>query len=216
LPALGRKRSSKKRQRMQGSISVKSAIAIAAALGCGLLAAGAWSPSSALSPQSFGVEQPDSEITLARRGGGGGFARGGGRGFARAGAGHHTNLGARGVHRNFAPNRNVAHNRNVVRNRANVIRDGNIVRTAHNRNAVRNRANVIRDGNVIRTANVARRGWVRPGYRWRPGAAVAAGAALGFVSAATAAEWAGPPPSAGLCWYYTDAARTQGFWDVCP
>jgi len=60
--------------------------------------------------------------------------------------------------------------------------------------------------------------WVsRPSwYRWAPGGAVAAGAAIGFVTAATAAAWAGAPPQPGLCWYYTDPSRTQGFWDVCP
>jgi hypothetical protein len=46
--------------------------------------------------------------------------------------------------------------------------------------------------------------------------AIAAGAAIGFVAAATAAAWAGAPPAPGYCWYYTDPSRTQGFWDVCP
>jgi hypothetical protein len=59
-------------------------------------------------------------------------------------------------------------------------------------------------------------GWVRPAYRWGPGGAIAAGAAIGFVAAATAAAWAGAPPAPGYCWYYTDPSRTQGFWDVCP
>jgi hypothetical protein len=59
--------------------------------------------------------------------------------------------------------------------------------------------------------------WARPTwYRWSPGGAVAAGAAIGFVTAATAAAWAGAPPRSGLCWYYTDPARRQGFWDQCP
>ncbi|WLB79123.1 MULTISPECIES: hypothetical protein [Bradyrhizobium] len=59
-------------------------------------------------------------------------------------------------------------------------------------------------------------GWARPGwYGWPIGGAVAAGAAIGFVSAASAAAWAGPPPAAGMCWYYTDPSRTQGFWDYC-
>jgi len=64
----------------------------------------------------------------------------------------------------------------------------------------------------------ARGVWVgRPGwYRWAPGGAIAAGAAIGVVAAATAAAWAGPPPQPGLCWYYTDPSRTQGFWDACP
>lgn len=74
---------------------------------------------------------------------------------------------------------------------------------------------------VERGGAVARRGgatrWVRPAhYHWRPGGAIAAGAAIGFVVAATAAAWAGPPPAPGCCWYYTDPDRTQGFWDVCP
>ena len=60
-------------------------------------------------------------------------------------------------------------------------------------------------------------GWARPGwYRWAPGGAIAAGAALGFIAAATVGAWAGPPPGPGYCWYYTDPSQTQGFWDACP
>lgn len=60
--------------------------------------------------------------------------------------------------------------------------------------------------------------WVgRPGwYRWGPGGAIAAGAAIVFVTAASAVSLAGSPPQPGLCWYYTDPSRTQGFWDACP
>ena len=59
--------------------------------------------------------------------------------------------------------------------------------------------------------------WARPGwYRWPRGGAIAAGAAIGFVTAATAAAWAGAAPAPGMCWYYTDPSRTQGFWDYCP
>jgi hypothetical protein len=47
------------------------------------------------------------------------------------------------------------------------------------------------------------------------GGAIAASAAIGFVSAATAAAWAGAAPAPGMCWYYTDPSRTQGFWDYC-
>jgi hypothetical protein len=43
-----------------------------------------------------------------------------------------------------------------------------------------------------------------------------AGAAIGFVTAATAVAWAGAAPAPGMCWYYTDPSRTQGFWDYCP
>jgi hypothetical protein len=82
---------------------------------------------------------------------------------------------------------------------------------------------VVRRGGAVRPG-VGRPGvvagggrWVRPArYTWRPGGAIAAGAAIGFVTAATAAAWAGAPPVAGYCWYYTDPGRTQGFWDVCP
>jgi len=74
-------------------------------------------------------------------------------------------------------------------------------------------------GNVAvrSTTAVARRGgWARPSwYRWPAGGAIAAGAAIGMVTAATAAAWAGAPPAAGMCWYYTDPSRTQGFWDYC-
>jgi hypothetical protein len=59
--------------------------------------------------------------------------------------------------------------------------------------------------------------WARPRwYRWPAGGAIAAGAALGFVTAATAMAWAGAAPAPGMCWYYTDPSRTQGFWDACP
>jgi hypothetical protein len=58
---------------------------------------------------------------------------------------------------------------------------------------------VVRRGAVVRPGY---RGggvrWVRPAnYYWRPGGAIAAGAAIGFVAAATAAAWAGAPPAPG-------------------
>ena len=79
-------------------------------------------------------------------------------------------------------------------------------------------------GNVaVRRTTVVRPGyggggvrWARPGhYYWPRGGAIAAGAAIGFVTAATAAAWAGAAPAPGMCWYYTDPSRTQGFWDYC-
>lgn len=70
---------------------------------------------------------------------------------------------------------------------------------------------------VVRRPVVVAPGWRRPaGYWWRPGGAIAAGAAVGFVTAAAAASYAGAPPAAGYCWYYTNPQRTQGFWDLCP
>lgn len=86
--------------------------------------------------------------------------------------------------------------------------------------AVRRTAVVGPRGNVAvrNTAVVAGRGgWARPGsYRWPIGGAIAAGAAIGFVTAATAVAWAGAAPAPGMCWYYTDPSQTQGFWDYCP
>ena len=59
--------------------------------------------------------------------------------------------------------------------------------------------------------------WARPGsYYWAAGGAVAAGAAIGYVTAKTAVVWAGAAPAPGMCWYYTDPSRKQGFWDYCP
>lgn len=80
-------------------------------------------------------------------------------------------------------------------------------------------------GNVaVRNTTVVRPGgwgggvrWARPGYyTWPVGGAIAAGAAIGFATAATAAVWAGTAPAPGMCWYYTDPSKTQGFWDYCP
>ncbi|WP_424362629.1 hypothetical protein [Methylocystis parvus] len=57
--------------------------------------------------------------------------------------------------------------------------------------------------------------WRRP-YAWPPGGAIAAGAAVGVMSAADAYGYATiAAPAEGLCWYYTDDNASQGFWDVC-
>jgi hypothetical protein len=80
------------------------------------------------------------------------------------------------------------------------------------------RGNVaVRRGAVVGGRGAVYRGrWARPGNYWWPvGGAIAAGAAIGVVTAATAATWAGQPPGPNMCWYYTDPSRTQGFWDAC-
>lgn len=83
----------------------------------------------------------------------------------------------------------------------------------------RRAAVVVRPAPVVRGgAVVVRPGarWARPSwYRWGPGGAIAAGAALGFVAASAAVAY-GTPPAPGMCWYYTDMTRRQGFWDYCP
>ncbi|WP_247438592.1 MULTISPECIES: hypothetical protein [unclassified Bradyrhizobium] len=89
--------------------------------------------------------------------------------------------------------------------------------------AVGPRGGVYQSRTVVRRGPVARPGyhgggvrWARPAnYRWPRGGAIAAGAAIGMVTAATAAAWAGAAPAPGMCWYYTDPSRTQGFWDYC-
>ena len=59
-------------------------------------------------------------------------------------------------------------------------------------------------------------GWARPGwYRWGPGGAIAAGAAIGVLAAGAAVAYAGAAPAPGLCWYYTDPSYRNGFWDAC-
>jgi hypothetical protein len=83
----------------------------------------------------------------------------------------------------------------------------------------RGNAAVYRSRTVVRGPGYRGGGvrWARPGwYRWPAGGAIAAGAAIGFVTAASAAAWAGAAPAPGMCWYYTDPSQTQGFWDSCP
>lgn len=93
----------------------------------------------------------------------------------------------------------------VVGPRGAAYRGGTVVRGPRGNVAVRRT-----------TAVAGRGGWARPGwYGWPRGGAIAAGAAIGFVTAATAAAWAGAAPAPGMCWYYTDPSRTQGFWDYC-
>jgi hypothetical protein len=96
-----------------------------------------------------------------------------------------------------------------------VVRRGGAVVGPRGGAAYRRTAVVGPRGNV---AVVRRGGWARPGwYRWPVGGAIAAGAALGFVAAAAATAYAvAPAPAPGMCWYYTDMSRTQGFWDYCP
>jgi hypothetical protein len=108
----------------------------------------------------------------------------------------------------------------LVQVRAAVARGGRAVVGPRGGAAVRRTTVVGPRGNVAvrNTAVVAGRGgWARPGwYRWPRGGAIAAGAAIGFVAATTAVAWAGAAPAPGMCWYYTDPSRTQGFWDYCP
>ena len=100
-----------------------------------------------------------------------------------------------------------------------VVRRGGYVARGPRGGVVAGRTTVVRPGvrpgyrPGYRPGGVA---WARPSwYRWGPGGAIAAGAAIGFVAAGAAAAY-GTPPAPGYCWYYTDPSRTQGFWDACP
>jgi hypothetical protein len=117
-------------------------------------------------------------------------------------------------------------NPDVIEIRAVAHRSGAAVGPRGNAVAYRSRT-VVRSPTVrnpVARAAVVRPGyagggvrWARPGrYYWPRGGAIAAGAAIGFVAAATAVTWAGAAPAPGMCWYYTDPSRTQGFWDYCP
>ncbi len=124
---------------------------------------------------------------------------------------HRHGGGGHAVHRGHNVNRNMNVNRNVNRN-ANVNVNRNVNRNAN--------VNVNRDVNVNRNVGyhggVYRGAWVGRPYRWAPGGAIAAGAAIGVLAVGTAVAWAPPPPQPGLCWYYTDPTQRNGFWDTCP
>jgi hypothetical protein len=181
---------------------------------------------NALTSATFAFEPEDQLLTPVRRGGfgGGGFRGGGFRGGGFAA----SRRVYRGGGRRYAVTRRAYGGRAVTRRTAAVGRRGAVTRRA----AVTTRGRAVTRRSVttrtagrgvnrrtaVRSATVVRRGnWRRPGrYWWRPGAAIAAGAAIGWVAAATAASWAGDAPGPGMCWYYTNASRTNGFWDVCP
>lgn len=155
--------------------------------------------------------QLDDGLIAQVRAGRGGVRHGGG---AHRG-GVHRGMNRGGVHRGAYAHRGNVHGANRYAHR-NVSRNvnRNINRNV-NRNVHRNVNRNVYRGGVYRGGYYGR--WARPGRYWWPvGGAVAAGAAIGFVSAAAAASWAGAAPGPNLCWYYTDPSRQQGFWDACP
>jgi hypothetical protein len=205
---------------------MKLSLLVAALTGLGLWAlASAPSPASQLSPVMAVAPAADGLLEPVRR------FRGGGRSF-RGGSFHSRSFSARSFRggaavRHTRVTRTGARGRTVRRSTAtrHVARGGTVRRGATTRHVARagtvrrgaTTRRVTRAGNVRRTVVVRRGNWTRPGrYWWRPGSAVAAGAAIGWVSAATAAAWAGSSPGPDMCWYYTDSTRTRGFWDVCP
>ena len=74
--------------------------------------------------------------------------------------------------------------------------------------------------NVNRNVNVNRRATVvvRPVRPWVPRpyfGTVIGGIALGTVIAATAVGVAPVAPAANMCWFWSDSAQSQGYWDYC-
>ena len=85
------------------------------------------------------------------------------------------------------------------------------------RRPVAGRPNIHRNTNInVRRTNVTVVG--RPVRAWgaRPYyGTIVGGVALGTVIAVAAANAAPAAPAAGLCWYWSDSSRTQGYWDYC-
>jgi hypothetical protein len=87
----------------------------------------------------------------------------------------------------------------------------NANRGGNNRQSSKN----FNNNNNNRNRNVNVRVNVRPvrGWGWRPYyGTVVGGIALGTIIAASAVPVA---PAPGLCWFWTDASQTRGYWDYC-
>ncbi|MFT4097551.1 MAG: hypothetical protein QM651_10535 [Rhodoblastus sp.] len=105
-----------------------------------------------------------------------------------------------------------------VRAGAGARRGGATARRGGNVNVKRG-ANV----NVKRGANVNVRGGNtvvvrRPVRVWSPRpyyGTVVAGVALGTVIAVSVAATAPRPPASNLCWFWSDSAQMNGYWDYC-
>ena len=96
-----------------------------------------------------------------------------------------------------------------------VARRTTVVRGPRGGTAVR-RSTVVGGREVVsRAAGLSSEDGRGLGIGGAPGGAIAAGAAIGVLAAGAAVAFAGQPPAPGLCWYYTDPNRTQGFWDQC-
>src|SRR5262249_41625282 len=119
------------------------------------------------------------------------------------GGAHHANKGAnKSVKKNVNVNKHVNRDVNVKKNvnvNKHVNRDVNVNKNVNvNGNVTVNRG--LYTGRHVYTGGT----WVRPGAYWWPvGGAIAAGAAIGFVTAAAASTWVGQAPGPNYCWYYT-------------
>jgi hypothetical protein len=96
--------------------------------------------------------------------------------------------------------------RTTVTRRGSVAKRPVAGRPTVNRNTNVNvrRTNVTVIGRPVRVWNA------RPHY-----GTIVAGVALGTLIGVAVANTAPTPPAANLCWYWSDASRTQGYWDYC-
>jgi hypothetical protein len=123
----------------------------------------------------------------------------------------------RGNNNNRNANRNNNNRQNANRNnnnRQNANRNNNNRNNNANRNNNRN-SNRNFNNNRNRNVNVNVRVNTRPVRGWsrRPYfGTVVAGVTLGTIIAASAVPIA---PASNLCWFWTDASFTRGYWDFC-
>jgi hypothetical protein len=104
--------------------------------------------------------------------------------------------------------------RGVAATRTTVARGprGNVAATRTT--AVGGRGAVVRGG-AVAAGGVAVVRPVRP-WAFRPYyGTVIAGVTLGTVIAATAVAVVPAAPASNLCWFWSDPAKTQGYWDYC-
>jgi hypothetical protein len=113
--------------------------------------------------------------------------------------------GGKGAPKAKAVNRNVTAKKNVnVNKKVNVNRNVNVKKNVH----------------VNRTVNVNRHVTYSRGYRaWsrRPyyGSVFIGAVALGTVIAVTAPHVIPVAPGPNACWYWSDPAEINGYWDYC-
>jgi hypothetical protein len=81
--------------------------------------------------------------------------------------------------------------------------------------AVRRGAVAVGPRGAVATGRTAVVRPVRPWVRRPYFGTVIGGVALGTIIAATAVGVAPAAPAPNTCWYWTDPARTQGYWDYC-
>lgn len=169
-----------------------------------ILAAGLSAPAHGAESKSapgIAAAAADTDFSSARKGGGGGGGRhagggGGGGRHAGGGGGRHAGGGGGGGHRHASGGGNRHVNGGGARRNVNV-------------NVNRRNVNVNRNVNVV--GRRPYRGWVSRPYYGR----AFAGITIGTIIAATAVGLAPVAPDPTLCWFWSDQAMVNGYWDYC-